>query len=155
MSSPRSRARPGDILEVKTSRGLAYLQYTGRHPDYGDTVRVLPGLHESRPPQWAAPHEPGEYFAFYPVGAALKQGLVEVVGKRPLPDGRELPAALRRPGARSKDGRVLGWLVWTGQEEVLKSELSPAEQQLPIGAIWNHEMLLLRLTTQWHPAQES
>jgi hypothetical protein len=155
MSTPRSRARPGDILEVNTPRGLAYLQYTAKHPDFGDTVRVLPGLHATRPQEWTGLHEQAEYFAFYPVGAALRQGLVEVVGSRPIPHGLELPAALRRPGARSQDGRVLAWMVWNGEEEVLKAELSPAERQLPIGAIWNHEMLVLRLKTQWHPEQET
>lgn len=155
MSPPRSRARPGDILEVKTPRGLAYLQYTARHPDFGDTVRVLPGLHEMRPHEWTEPREQAAYFAFYPVGAALRQGLVELVGSSPVPHGLLLPPALRRPGARSRDGRVLGWLVWNGKEEVLKTELSSADRQLPIGAIWNHEMLVLRLTTQWHPKQEA
>jgi hypothetical protein len=155
MTSSRLRARPGDLLEVRTSRGLAYLRYTARHSDFGDTVRVLPGFHDTRPHAWTGMDEQTGYFAFYPVGAAVRQGLLEVVGNHPLPDGLKLPAVLRRPGARSRDGRVLGWLVCTGTEEVLKSELSSEERQLPIGVIWNHELLLLRLATEWHPAREA
>jgi hypothetical protein len=155
MTSSRSRARPGDILEVTTSRGLAYLQYTSRHPDFGETARVLPGLFQTRPEDWSALPAQEGYFAFYPVGAALRQGLVRVVGWRPVPAGRETPPALRRAGARSVDGKVLSWLVWDGKEEVLTRELTPSERLLPIGAIWNHEMLVLRLAEQWRPEQDA
>src|SRR5688500_16504040 len=44
MTTRRKRARPGDVLEVRTSRGLAYVHYTSRHPEYGDAIRVLPSL---------------------------------------------------------------------------------------------------------------
>ena len=155
MTSSRSRARPGDLIEVNTPRGLAYLHYTARHPDFGDTVFVLPGLHASRPREWSSPHEQDGYFAFYPVGAALRQGLAEVVARLPISAGMDTPPALRRPGARSQDGKVLCWLVWDGKEEVVKPELSPSERHLPIGAIWNHEMLLLRLSEGWRPEQEA
>ncbi len=138
---------------MSTPRGLAYLQYASRHPDLGETALVVPGLFQTRPEDWNALPTQEAYFAFYPLGAALKQGLVSIVGWRPIPAGREAPTALRRAGARSVDGKVLSWLVWDGKEEVLKSELTDSERRLPIGAIWNHELLVLRLAEQWHPEQ--
>ncbi|MFP2930547.1 hypothetical protein ACLESO_36185 [Pyxidicoccus sp. 3LG] len=134
---------------------MAYLQYTARHPDFGETVIVLPGLYPNRPQKWDALRAQQGYFAFYPVGAALRQGLVELVDEHTLPSGHTTPPALRRPGARSRDGKVLSWLVWDGKEEVLRTELSPAERQLPIGAIWNHEMLILRLSEEWRPDHDA
>lgn len=39
----------GDIVEIRTPRGLAYAQYTHEPPQFGSLIRVLPGLYESRP----------------------------------------------------------------------------------------------------------
>lgn len=155
MTTRRKRARPGDILEVHTPRGLAYVHYTAREPEYGDAIRVLPGFFPTRPSDFAAlPHSPEAYFTFYPAAAAVSQGLVEVVAHVPVPPGQGLPSVYRRAGARSRDGRVLAWLICEGTKETLVRELSEEQRALPIASIWNHEALVSSLTEEWRPQQD-
>ncbi len=41
--------RIGSIIEISTSKGLAYAQYTHKHADYGALIRVIDGLYQSTP----------------------------------------------------------------------------------------------------------
>jgi len=144
----------GDIIEVKTPRGLAYAQYCGKHSKYGDAIRVLPGFFPARPKAWDALLVHEGYFTFYPVGAAVSQGLIEVAASASVPAGRELPSRYRRAGWRTPEGKVSAWLICDGTKEVLRTELKAEEKRLFIAAIWNHEFLVERLVTEWRPDQE-
>ena len=154
MAASRKRARQGDIIEVKTPRGLAYAQYCGKHAKYGDAIRVLPGFFPARPKDWEALLAQEGYFTFYPVGAAVSQGLVEVAASASIPTGRELPSTYRRAGWRTPEGKVTAWRICDGPKEVLRTDLSAEEKRLFIAAIWNHEFLVERLVAEWRPDQE-
>jgi hypothetical protein len=62
------RAKLGDVLEIETTKGLAYFQYTHQHPVYGGLIRVLPGLYAERPAHfrhWSqAPSVTSYFFRF-------------------------------------------------------------------------------------------
>jgi len=152
--SSRKRARPGDILEVITPRGLAYVQYAGKHPKYGTAIRVLPGFFAVRPKDWAGLVSQEGYFTFYPVGVAVAQGAVTIAAHEPVPPGRELPSRFRRAGWRTPEGRVTTWLICDGTQETRRTELSEEERRLFIASIWNHEFLVERLVEEWRPVQE-
>lgn len=148
MKTKRPRAKPGDVLELRAADRFAYLHYIGRHPEYGDAVFVGPSLYEQSTALTPEIFANG-YVTFYPATAALAQGLVEVVGHLPPPS---LPSRLRRPGAIS--GRnIETWVIEDGASELVKTELSAAERQLPIASIWNHQYLVQRLTEKWDPTQ--
>jgi hypothetical protein len=144
----------GDILEVSTPRGLAYVQYAGKHPEYGDAIRVLPGFFKARPREWSTIVTQEGYFAFYPAMAAVSQGLVLIAANHPIPRGHELPSIFRRRGARTPDGKVLTWIIFDGENETLKTTLSPEEKRLSIASIWNHAFLVERLVGEWRPDKE-
>lgn len=149
MATQRKRAKAGDVLELKAGDRFAYLHFVGKHPEYGDAVVVNPGLRE-QPETVSAEFFANGYVTFYPVAAAVAQGLVEVVAHLPPP---KLPERLRRAGARS--GRhVDTWIIETGSGDVVKAKLSDEELRLPIAAIWNHELLVQRIAEGWTPAQE-
>lgn len=155
MTTKRKRARPGDILELNTPRGLAYVHYTAKDPEYGDAIRVLPGFFTTRPSDFTAlATSPDAYFTFYPAALAVSQGLVEVVAHQPVPPEQGLPTVYRRAGARSREGRVLAWLICEGTKETLVRELSDEQRHLPIASIWNHEALVYSLTENWRPEQD-
>jgi hypothetical protein len=89
------------------------------------------------------------YFAFYPVLAAMKHGLVTfAMHHDPVPP---VPLRLRRPGAMERNGTVITWIIEDGERERVTKTLSQEERALPIAAIWNHEMLRIRLREGWRP----
>lgn len=154
MASSRKRARLGDILEVSTPRGLAYVQYVGKHPEYGAAIRVLPGFFQSRPTDWNALLAQEGYFTFYPVGAAVAQQVVEVAANQPIPPGRELPTRFRREGWTTPEGRVTTWFICDGEQETRKESLSAEDLKLFIASGWNHAYLVDRIVEEWRPEQD-
>jgi hypothetical protein len=155
VTSSRKKPRPGDLLELETPRGLAYVQYTGKHPKYGGAIRVFPGLFfETRPQDWNSLLSHESYFTFYPVGAAAWHGLVKIVANLPLPPEGLFPARFRRSGWITKEGKVTLWFICEGDQETRRTELSAEEKKLSIASIWNHEFLIDSLVEEWRPEQE-
>lgn len=145
----RKRAKTGDVLEYEVGNDVAYLHYTGKHPEYGDAVFVGPRLGQR---QRKVKNEifSDSYLVFYPVNAAISQGLAKIVANIAPPG---MPERLRRPGART-GRRVDTWIIEDSSDEVVKTKLSEEELRLPIATIWNHEMLLRRVAEGWDPSQE-
>ncbi|BDA78463.1 hypothetical protein LPTSP3_g13930 [Leptospira kobayashii] len=44
-----AKIKIGDIFEINTSKGNAYLHYIYQDKSVGDLIRVLPGLYSDRP----------------------------------------------------------------------------------------------------------
>jgi hypothetical protein len=139
------RAKIGDVLEIKTTEGLAYFQYTHQHPVYGGLIRVLPGLYAERPAHIAILVAGAErYFVFFPVRAAAARDLVRIVGSETIPDhARAFPMF--------RTGRPGNWWLWDGETEWRVEELTPAQHSLPIRMIWNDTMLASRIASGWTP----
>lgn len=150
----QGRAKPGDVLEVKSSRGHSYVQYVGKHPEYGDVIRVLPGCFNKPQHDFGSLVESTGYIAFYPARAAISQGLARIRNSFPLPSGIEVPRHLRRAGARERDGKVRTWIIEQDEQEIMREQLTESERQLPIAAIWSHDVLTLSIFEGWHPSQE-
>jgi hypothetical protein len=149
MATQRRRVKAGDVLELRIGDRFAYLLFIGKHPEYGHAVVVKPQLQE-RPQVVSAEHFSDGYVTFYPVAAALAQGLVNVVAHMSPP---KVPTRFRRFGARL--GRHIDtWIIETGSGDIVKSKLSDEELRLPVAAIWNHEFLVQRIAEGWHPEQE-
>jgi hypothetical protein len=138
--------RIGDIVATTTPDGTAYVQYVGALPEYGDVVRVEPQLHGGPAPELAALF--GEaYFTFYPARIAVRRGLACVVGHLEAPP---IPARWRRAGVRRGEG-IESWVIEEESVERVTRRLTEAELQLPIAAVWNHELLLTRIAERWRP----
>lgn len=157
MTKRRKRARLGDVLEVSTPRGLAYIHYTylTEEPWYLETIRVLPGFFTTRPTDFTdLVNHPKAFFAFYPARVAVSQGAVEIVAHHPVRPEQVFPALYRRAGASSREGRVLAWIICEGEKETLVRELNEEQRYLPIYRIWVHDSLVSALTEEWRPEQD-
>jgi len=145
------------MLELRTPRGLAYLQYVGRHPLYGDAIRVFKGFHTERPAKPGALARGAGYYIFYPAQAAVRppNALLQVVATDvPFAKGVGVPHELRRSGMIDGHGKTLTWIIERHGVDTVRRNLTAAERRLPICATWNHEMLVDRVTEEWDPSQD-
>lgn len=144
------RPRAGDVLEIAAPNGFIYLHYLGKSGEYGDAVLVSPMVYGGRQEVSSALFREA-YVAFYPAAAAVSRALAQVVGH--LPSSAGVPNRLRRPGVRC--GReIKTWIVEDSTGEYVRDTLSEEERQLPIAAIWNHALLVQRVTEGWRPQME-
>jgi len=155
------RARIGDIVEISTPAGLGYVQYTYDAGTNGELVRVLPGLYENRPSDFAAlAREKEVYFIFYIMNYALSTGQAEVVSNQPVPEWAKAPPTMRHAAAFGEFGRVARWRIvsaasqLTPQELIhtpLLAELTPEQKKLSLREIWPHAAMVRELARGWTP----
>lgn len=150
------RVRPGDVVEIQTRAGLAYVQYTHEHETFGALVRVLPGFHRSRPSDFGPTVRQKERFTvFFPLQAAISRGIVQIAGHEDVPDhARDFPLFRAAGNVDFRTGRVLDWWLWDGEREWRVGQLTPEQWQLPAREIWNDTMLVHRIEAGWTPDQD-
>jgi hypothetical protein len=150
--------RVGDVFEIDTPRGLAYFQYTFKHPDFGQLIRVLDGVFTARPKDIADLVRKAErFFVFFPLSAAAHRKIVRWVATFELPSRLHGMPSMRRPGGRTPSGKVLNWRIFNPMDESerLVASLSEEERNLSLIAIWNDTLLCERICSGWKPADES
>jgi hypothetical protein len=147
MATMRSRLLGGEILEVPVGTKFGYVQFIGKHREYGDAILVNPTLH-ARQAHFSAGFFSGGYVTFYPAALSVTQKTVEVVAQSSPPT---IPKRFRRPGVTSSDGTVETWVIEGGWRDIVKQELSDEERRIPIAAVWNQEQLSERLAKGWTP----
>jgi Regulator of ribonuclease activity B len=162
----KKRAKVGDVFEIKTPAGLAYVQYTHDDPGLGQLVRVLPGLYAKRPDLKKLISERELYFVFYPVEYALRDGQVEVVSQDAVPAWAIPFPTMRRRGGDDRNGRTTSWLIGDGSRQstleeikqlvrVREEDLTLEQRRLSIAAeIWPHPILVKELARGWVPERE-
>ncbi|MHA6344310.1 hypothetical protein [Roseivivax sp. CAU 1761] len=125
---------PGDLVEIRTARGLAYAQVTHRHPSYPPVVRALEGTHETRPDDLEAlAAGPTRFVAMIPLAAALRQAGAEcaAVARLDIPEDQRAFPTFRMP-VRDKQGEVVYWWFWDGRGLSYDVELDARQQDLPM-----------------------
>jgi hypothetical protein len=153
--SEARRLQLGDVIEIETSKGLAYAQYVNNHKLHGTLLRVLVGLFNLRPEDIKALVDQKErYYVFFPVNAALRAGLVKHVGTFEIPKSARAFPLMRLPGIRGEGGRPQKWWLWDGEREWETSELGESERKLSIGSILNDTLLKERIAAGWTPEDD-
>jgi hypothetical protein len=152
----------GDLVEIGTPAGLAYVQYTHDAGTSGQIVRVLPGLYESRPTDLAGLVRQKElYFIFYPMEYPLRKELAKIVANEPVPEWAVSHPMMRLPVGRDYDlGRVLKWRIVSAANQLtvpellrapLLTELTAEQEKLSIRVIAPHAALVKDLARGWTP----
>src|SRR5215813_6914666 len=147
------RVQFGDIIEVKTSKGLAYAIFTHRHDNYGAVIQVFDLLYASRPQNWLeVAEQPIRFATFFPLQAAVSRNIFEVVGGVPIPS-RLVNFPIFRSGNPDRNNKVDVW--WLKDLQSGKSwrveKLTPDQRRLPILSIWNDTALIHRIEEGWRP----
>ena len=149
------RIRFGDIVEFKTSKGLAYAIYTHRHdkpPRFGAMIRVFDNVYQSRPERIEEVVDvPVRFTTFFPLQNAVNRGVATVVGHVAIPDALKAFPIFRSGTADPKTKRVDRWWLWDGEKEWEVGEITAEQRRLPIRSVWNDTFLIHRIEDGWRP----
>jgi hypothetical protein len=150
-----AKPKVGDVVEVKTRRGLAYAQFTHKHPRYGALLRVFGTFHRSRPDDLRAlVSESPSFHCFFPLGAAVARGIVAIAGSVDIPAQAKSFPCFRAGVVDPATGRVAQWWLWDGDREWKAGALSEDQRRLPIRGVWNDTLLIERLEAGWTPESD-
>jgi hypothetical protein len=144
-----AKIKIGDIFEIKTPKGNAFLHYIYKDKTTGDLVRVLSGLYSEKPNNFdVLANLPEKYMVFFPLLAAAKKKIVEPVGYFPA-DNFKKPKFMRTQ--HNVRGEFLGWHIVdteTWQRQLVKN-LTDEQKQLSPWGIWNDTLLIENLMNDW------
>jgi len=130
------RLQVGEIVEITTPQGRAYAHYVLRHkskPAWGDLVRVLPGLYQTRPSNLVElTYEPSTLVRFFPVTRAAKDKVVQVVGFAEPTKGQEKMPTFRQLQLLCDDRRPR-WNLWDGAGDRIVDTLTAMQRKFPRG----------------------
>jgi hypothetical protein len=72
----------GDVARIRAGEEFVYVQYLGKHPEYGPTVAVCPAK-QSKAIKVTAKLFDDAYVVFYPLNASVGRGVAVVVERLP------------------------------------------------------------------------
>jgi hypothetical protein len=144
-----ARIKIGDIFEIGTPKGKAYLHYVYKDKLIGDLIRVLPGLYPKRPDNFRELAESKErYMIFFPLSAAYNKKSIEYVAHLDSTDFTK-PDYMR--DKHIVRGEFIGWHIVdtnTMSRQLVKNLTSQQKELSPWG-IWNDTLLIERLAEGW------
>jgi len=143
------KIKTGDIFEIETSKGKAYLHYAFKDETNGELIRVLPGLYSDQPKNLKElAVEDERFLVFFPLSAANRKKIVKKVGHHDL-DSFARPEYMRVE--HYIRGKFLGWHIINTDtwERDLVKELDDCQKKLSPWGIWNDTLLIERLEEDW------
>lgn len=149
------KAKIGDIIEIPTRKGLAYVQFSHYHdtpPRMGAVIRILPGFFLERPAQLQSLADKKElYYTLFPVQAIVNRNILAVIGNANVPDYAKKFPLFRAGIANTKTGNVDQWWLWDGVKEWKIDKITDEQLDLPIRQGWNDRALIERIEQGWTP----
>ena len=154
MHKERRSIQLGDVFELETPKGLAYLQYAYYDPQMGELIRVAPGTYGTRPANLATVIAGCEiFYTFFPLATALKQKIIRRISNYEIPVHVARPPVLRSPGrVNMTSKRIENWWLWDGVRSWPVNELTEEQKKLSVKAIWNDTLLVDRIVNGWRPS---
>ena len=146
----------GDIFEIQTPNGFAYLQYTQKDPALGHLIRVLAGNIKQRQKSFKEIASTKElFFVFFPLSAAERRKIVTWVANEEIPAWAKERPMMKKRGGITRDGKVLNWIITDGTDEQIVKQLTEEQKEYSPEEIWNDTMLVQRICKGWMPRDEA
>lgn len=147
--------KSGDIFSIKTASGDAYFQFVKKTSPMGSLIRVLPGTYPDQPPEWCTlVGRDTNFWIFFPVAAALKQGIVQKVAHCAIPEHARTLPLFRAGVVDPSTGKVETWWLWDGEKEWKVGTITEEQRRLPIRGSWNDTLLIKRIEEGWLPEKD-
>ena len=144
------RIKVGDLFEIETAKGKAYLHFIYIDKELGSLIRILPGMYKERPENLDdIVNNKENFMIFFPLLAAFKKNIVYFV------DNYNEKKYTKPKYMRAKHiiaDSFLGWYIvntdtWDRQ---LVKELTPDYKELSPWGIWNDTLLIENITNEWN-----
>ena len=142
------RIKIGDVFEIETSNGIAFIQYVYKNDDLGPLIRILPGLYKDYKKDLINElvEQKELFLVHFPLGDALKQKIVTKIGNYPIPKSFVLPQKFRVSFVEFSCWHIIDYETWN-REKVEK--LTDEQKQLSPWGIWNDTLLKDRIAEGW------
>jgi len=143
-----TKIKIGDIFEINTPKGKAYLHYIYSDKTLGELIRVLNGLYTERPENFDKIALNERYMLFFPLKVACNRKIVEKV-KYFSAVNYNMPKYMR--AKHSIRGEFLGWHIIdtaTWERQLIK-DLSKEQIKLSPWGVWNDTLLIEKLVDDW------
>ena len=145
----RKKIKIGDVFEIETKKGKAYLQYIKEAEDNRslETSRVFYTLHKERPTNLEIVTKDDFFFMKFPLSKLGRRKWMLNIGKIDLPKNLNLPKYFRRENPFGK-----GWqIIKEGSFTPLKviSELSEEQKKYSPSGMWSLDLLQENLENGW------
>jgi hypothetical protein len=146
----RKRLKIGDIVEIKTKKGLSYAQYTQKDPLYGALIRVFRLIFQERPPSFKEfVHGDIQFITFLPLRYYVKDGTLEIVAHEEVPEQAQTFPVFKGHNGIHPDGSIVWWL-WDGEKEwKVGRELTEEQKQYPESGTINYKALVTSIEKDW------
>jgi hypothetical protein len=146
----------GDVIEIRTTKGFAYAQYTHKHKLFGALIRVYGRIHKEKLADVRElSKERSAFSCFFPLGAAVNRRIVSIVANAMVPDELQSFPVFRAGMVNPKTRRVDVWWLWDGDNEWKVGDLNAEQRKLSIRGIWNDTLLMERIESGWRPEIDS
>jgi len=146
-------AKPGDIIQIETTRGVALARFMAQDPFHGALLDVFNEIHSAVPRDiFSAISKEPAFQTFFPLNHAVRNGIVKVVGHCPVPAGYIPP--LFRVGFRDRNGIVEDWWLWDGNKEWKVGKLTSEQKRFPIRRTINDAKLVELIEREWTPESD-
>jgi len=142
----------GSIVEIATKNGLGYAQYTHKHKEYGELIRVIPGFYKSRPQNLdLLVNHPTQFATFFPLGVAIRRKIFPTIGVCPVPEFAEKFPIFKTGHYDETVGKITVWFLWDGEKDWRVSELTDEQKNYPMRGIINVAALIDHIEKGWTP----
>ena len=149
------KVKIGDIVEIETSKGLAYAIYTHRHakpPTFGALLRIFDQVYPRRPSNLEdLATKPIRFSTFFPLQAAVNKAMVRIVANVAVPKQLSFFPIFRSGTPDLTTKKVQTWWLWDGEKEWRIGNLSPEQRSLSFRSIWTPKFLVERIEEGWRP----
>lgn len=141
-----TRINIGDLFEITTPKGKAYIHYVYKSEQTGELIRVLEGLYEDIPSD--VENLETKFFVHFPLKRANKLKVVKKVGFIEVATFQK-PKYMRT--IHNVRGEFRGWhIVNTDNwKRELVEKLDKELINLSPWGIWNDTLLIERLSEDW------
>lgn len=151
------RVKFGDVIEIVTSKGYAYAQYTHKDSMMGALLRIFKGIYEKKPSNIEQVlNNEIQFSTFFPLQAAVNRKIVEIIANCEIRDDLIAFPIMRVMGLTDPSTKkAISWGLRDGDSTFKRVRtLTEEEKKLPIEETCNDTMLISRIESEWTPEQD-